>query len=107
MKRPTITSTGAVATDGMRPKTGEKTRKGRHSSPTPTAVRPDRPPAFTPAADSMYEVPDELPTIPDRVVETPSTSIALPTFFGVPSASCRPATFVTPTKVEIESNMSV
>src|SRR5690606_18490465 len=107
MNRPTSTSTGAVATPGTSPSSGDRNMNGRNNRPVTTAVRPVRPPALTPAADSMYEVPLELPTRPEKVVEMASANIALPTFLGVPSGSVSPATLVTPTKVEMLSNMSV
>ena len=53
MKTPTMTRAGAVATAGMMEMRGWRKRARRKQAAVASAVRPVRPPASTPAADSM------------------------------------------------------
>ncbi|MNY64878.1 hypothetical protein D3C86_2020530 [compost metagenome] len=49
----TKNSAGAVAKAGTLPASGERNRASRNRTATTMAVRPVRPPALTPAADSI------------------------------------------------------
>ena len=53
MRKPTITSAGAVAAAGTMPAIGEMNMAARNRRPAMTATQPVRPPWATPAPDSM------------------------------------------------------
>ena len=71
MRKPTITSAGAVAKEGIVRNRGEKNRASRKSAPDAIAVRPVRPPSAIPDADStkvvMVEVPRKLALFVEKV----------------------------------------
>ena len=56
MRKPTITSAGAVAKEGIARNRGEKNRDSRNRPPAAIAVRPVRPPSAIPEADSTKVV---------------------------------------------------
>ena len=53
MRKPTMTSAGAVASGGMTATTGARNMASRNRIPVTTLARPVRAPEDTPAADSM------------------------------------------------------
>ena len=53
IRKPTTTSAGAVANDGIARKTGDKKSAAKKSRPVMIAVRPVRPPSSTPEALSI------------------------------------------------------
>ena len=61
IKKPTRISAGAVAKDGMAIKSGASSVDARNKIADTRAVRPVRPPAATPAADSTKVVMVEVP----------------------------------------------
>src|SRR6266550_1799763 len=64
MRKPTMTSAGAVASGGITATTGARNIARRNSTPVVTLARPVRAPAETPAADSMYVVLLDAPMSP-------------------------------------------
>ena len=59
MSQPTMMSAAAVACGGTMPINGAMKRNGKNSRPVTTLTQPVRPPAATPAPDSMYVVAEE------------------------------------------------
>src|SRR6266511_192259 len=66
---PTMISAGAVACGGTIPISGARKRKGKKSAPVTTLVQPVRPPAATPAPDSMYVVAEDEDAAPPPCAE--------------------------------------
>src|SRR5699024_4329078 len=63
IKTPTMMRAGAVTSDVIMFKSGEKNSERRKNPAATTAVNPDRPPAATPAVDSIYAVVVDVPAI--------------------------------------------
>ena len=79
----------------------------RNMTPTTRAVRPVRPPASTPAADSTKVVTVEVPVREPATVPTASASRASFILGILPSLSSRPARLAVPTRVPMVSNISM
>ena len=99
-------SAGAVACGGTIPISGARKRNGKNSAPVTTLVQPVRPPAATPAPDSMYVVADDEDAAPPAIAESESTSSGRFTLSISPSLFRYPAGFPTPTSVPIVSKKS-
>ena len=67
---------GAVANDGIVVNSGANRIESRNRTPVVSAVRPVRPPADTPEADSTYVVVVEVPRIAPAEVAIASESSA-------------------------------
>ena len=70
-------SAAAVASIGTMRMIGARKRNGKKSRPQTTATQPVRPPAPTPAPDSMYVVADEVEDAPPAIAASESTSSGL------------------------------
>src|SRR3954471_19790637 len=99
-------SAAAVACGGTMPMIGARNRNGMKSSPQTTATQPVRPPAPTPAPDSMYVVADEVEDAPPAIAASESTSSGLRMSGRSPSFVRYPAGLPTPTSVPIVSKKS-
>ena len=64
MKYPTMTRTGAVASGGITPASGERNTQSRNNTPVTTDASPVRPPSPIPEADSMNVVFDDALAAP-------------------------------------------
>src|SRR5690606_32721779 len=84
---------------------GAKNRQAINSRPTTTAVKPVRPPAATPAEDSIYGVVDEVPKAAPATIAEESANNAFFRRGNLPSFN-KPARCETPTSVPVESNRS-
>jgi len=87
IKEPTSTRAMELAILGTIDSKGEKKIKGRNKSPAVIAVSPVLPPSRIPTADSIYAVPELVPTNPENIVVSASTKSDFLRFFGFPSAS--------------------
>ena len=76
IKKPTITSAGAVAKAGIARKIGAKNKLRKKRTAAVTAVRPVRPPTATPALLSTKVVTVEVPSRAPPVVAMESASKA-------------------------------
>src|SRR5690606_37237251 len=72
MSAPTRMRAGDVAALGTAPTSGQKNIATTNRPPVVTAVRPDRPPSSTPAADSTYAVVVEVPIAAPKMAARPS-----------------------------------
>ena len=81
--------------------------QARKSTPQTSAVRPVRPPASTPAADSTKVVTVEVPVQEPQMVPTASASSASFILGILPCSSTIPAREAVPTRVPIVSNISM
>ena len=106
MKYPTMTRTGAVASGGITPASGERKTQSRNSTPVTTDASPVRPPSPIPEADSMNVVFDDALAAPPAAAATESTSRTRFMFGSLPSSSSRPASSPSPTAVPIVSKKS-
>ena len=106
MRKPTITSAGAVAKEGIVKNRGEKNRASRKSAPDAIAVRPVRPPSAIPDADSTKVVMVEVPRQAPHIVPTASERSAPLMPGSLPSSSRRLALDAQPIRVPSVSNMS-
>src|SRR5690606_23942276 len=84
---------------------GARNKQATNRIPTTTAVRPVRPPAATPAEDSMYGVVDEVPKAASATIAEESAKSAFFKRGSLPSFN-KPARCETPTSVPVESNRS-
>src|ERR1017187_10747718 len=100
---PTTISAGAYGGPGIAATRGAKNSDIANRPATPTAVKPVRPPAWTPAADSMYAPEVVVPTRPANIVAIASASIGRSICGNVPSASRNPARVETPISEPIVS----
>ncbi len=105
---PTMISAGAVTagTSVTTASSGENSRVTRNSAAVVTEVNPVRPPALTPAEDSMYEVVVEVPATAPPMVATASETRARLPLGSLPSSPIRPAWVVTPISVPAVSKKS-
>src|SRR3954470_6718990 len=85
---------------------GAKKRNGMKRAPQTTATQPVRPPAPTPAPDSMYVVADDVEDAPPATAASESTSSGLRISGSSPSRSRYPACLPTPTSVPMVSKKS-
>ena len=76
--RPTKTRTGAVAAAGIAKKNGAKNKAIKKQIPVVNAVKPLRPPSFTPAALYTYTATVLVPIAAPAAVDNEST---MNTFF--------------------------
>src|SRR3954469_16076182 len=101
-----MTSAAAVASIGTILMIGAKKRNGMKRAPQTTATQPVRPPAPTPAPDSMYVVADDVDDAPPAIAASESTSSGLRISGRSPSFVRYPAGLPTPTRVPIVSKKS-
>ena len=87
--------------------TGAMNIQARNSTPVVRAVRPVRPPASTPEADSTKVVTVEVPVQAPATVPIASDSRASFMLGMLPSLSTIPAREAVPTRVPMVSNMSI
>ena len=106
IKKPTITSAGAVAKAGIARKIGAKNKLRKNRTAAVTAVRPVRPPTATPALLSTKVVTVEVPSRAPPVVAMESASKAPSIFGSLPSLSSILALEATPIRVPRVSNKS-
>ena len=92
---------------GMMAAIGAMKMHSRNKMPVVIAVRPVRPPASTPAADSTKVVTVEVPVRAPHTVPTASDSKACFIWGILPSASSIFAREAVPTRVPMVSNMSM
>ena len=79
----------------------------RNTIPVVSAVRPVRPPASTPDADSTKVVTVEVPVQAPATVPTASANRASLILGILPSLSSMPARLAVPTRVPMVSNISM
>src|SRR5699024_6243361 len=75
---PTIIRAGAVTSDVITLNNGEKHKANRKNPAATTAVNPVRPPAPTPAVDTISEVVVDVPKIDPATVAVESANKAFP-----------------------------
>src|SRR3954447_8244009 len=85
---------------------GAKKRNGMKRAPQTTPPHPGRPPAPTPAPDSIYVVADDVDDAPPAIAASESTSSGLRISGRSPSFVRYPAGLPTPTSVPIVSKKS-
>ena len=96
-----------VAAAGMMAAMGARNMLARKSTPVVRAVRPVRPPASTPEADSTNVVTVDVPVHAPVTVPMASASSASRMRGMLPSLSTMPARLAVPTRVPMVSNMSM
>ena len=106
IRNPTNTRAGAVANDGIAVNTGASSVDSKNSIPVVTAVRPVRPPAPTPDADSTNVVVVLVPRTAPAVVAIASERRAGRMPGSFPSLSSISAFVATPISVPRVSKIS-
>ena len=96
MSTPTYTSAGDVAQAGMTDASGVRNRQMKKQQATVPDVRPVRPPADTPVADSTKVVQVEVPSIPPTTVAVESAIMHLSRLRGSPFSSSMSASEAVP-----------
>ena len=96
-----------VAGAGMMAAMGAMNMQARNRMPQVSEVRPVRPPASTPEADSTKVVTVEVPVQAPTMVPTESESMASFIWGILPFSSSMPAREAVPTSVPMVSNMSI
>ena len=86
---------------------GARNMHARNNIPVTRAVRPVRPPASTPEADSTNVVTVDVPVHEPTTVPTASERSASLMFGMLPSSSTMPALEAVPTRVPMVSNISM
>jgi hypothetical protein len=99
-------STGAVASGGITPASGERKTQRRKSAPVTTDASPVRPPSLIPDADSMNVVFDDALAAPPAAAASESTRRTRFMPGSFPSSSSRPASSPSATAVPIVSKKS-
>src|SRR5690625_3191777 len=105
IKIPTTINAGAVTSDVMIPRSGEKNSASKNNPAVTTDVNPVRPPALTPEVDSTKEVVVDVPTIAPATVAAESANNALPAR-GSLLSFIKPACLATATNVSVVSKKS-
>ena len=100
-------SAAEVAAPGMMAAMGARNMQARKRTAVVSAVRPVRPPASTPEADSMKVVTVEVPVAAPAMVPMASESRASFILGILPSLSTMPAREAVPTRVPMVSNISI
>ena len=106
IRKPTIINAGAVAKEGMVVNRGANRVDSRNSRPDTMAVRPVRPPADTPEADSTKVVTVEVPSTAPAEVPMASASREGLMQGNLPFLSSILALVATPMRVPKVSNRS-
>src|SRR5699024_684532 len=78
IKIPTMTKAGVVTSEVTTLNSGEKNNARMKNPAATTAVNPERPPAPTPAVDSIYDVVVDVPNIDPVTVAAESANNAFP-----------------------------
>src|SRR5699024_44161 len=105
IRTPTIINAGAVTSDVITLNNGEKNNASKKKPAVTTAVKPDRPPAPTPADDSIKDVVVDVPTTAPTTVALESANSAFPARRSLLSF-IKPAWVATATNVPAVSKKS-
>ena len=107
ISKPTTIKADPYACGGMAPTNGEKKSVPTKQSAVTTAVRPVRPPASTPVADSMNAPEVVVPTMEAKMIESASAAMGRSICGRFPFSSRNPARAETPINVPIVSTKAM